>query len=340
MESIRNIGIVDFDLLTTKQLCYYNFGILLLSSYYLERGIKPRLILNLSYDNLKKYEKIYIFKDYKTSILPINVIQNFYSLPIEEYGEGIPDAPSLPPLDGLIYTKIKTDIYKPLLFYIEQGGKTFTLKRDWPSKYYPTKIFFEGEDGEVLLRDMKNQGPILVYDEPTIFFNTEEGQKKMTELLEKCKIRFVKPIHIGVIEPKFYDTLFKSTRIINIKENLYAYHGDPYLKDFVDWLEENQILGYLKVAVKTSNGVKWIRYKGGRIYGNYRFKDNDEEGPNGIASKENLSVRNDWFATKRSSNRYQRNRDRASEEERRKYLPSELSKRRKRRQKLKRKCFR
>ena len=96
----------------------------------------------------------------------------------------------------------------------------------------------------------------------------------------------------------------------------------------------------LKVAVKTSNGVKWIRYKGGRIYGNYRFKDNDEEGPNGIASKENLSVRNDWFATKRSSNHYQRNRDRASEEERRKYLPSELSKRRKRRQKLKRKCFR
>ena len=64
MESIKNIGIVDFDLLTTKQLCYYNLGVLLLSSYYLERGIKPRLILNLSYDNLKKYKKIYIFKDY------------------------------------------------------------------------------------------------------------------------------------------------------------------------------------------------------------------------------------------------------------------------------------
>ena len=51
------IGILDWDLLSTKKFCNYNFGVLLVSSYYLEQGIKCRLILDISYDNLKKYNK-------------------------------------------------------------------------------------------------------------------------------------------------------------------------------------------------------------------------------------------------------------------------------------------
>ena len=106
---MESIGIVDFDFLSTKKLCNYNFGVLLVSSYYLKQGLKIRLILELSHENLMKYDKIYMFKDYKTKIKPINLIKDYYSLPVEEYGEGFDNRPLLPNLPDLIYTPIKTD---------------------------------------------------------------------------------------------------------------------------------------------------------------------------------------------------------------------------------------
>ena len=100
------IGILDWDLLSTKKFCNYNFGVLLVSSYYLEQGIKCRLILDISYDNLKKYNKIFVFKDYKTKSVPLNFIPKYLFLPIEEYGEGFPNRPQFPDLPKIIYTKI------------------------------------------------------------------------------------------------------------------------------------------------------------------------------------------------------------------------------------------
>ena len=74
------IGILDWDLLSTKKFCNYNFGVLLVSSYYLEQGIKCRLILDISYDNLKRYNKIFVFKDYKTKSVPLNFIPKYLFL--------------------------------------------------------------------------------------------------------------------------------------------------------------------------------------------------------------------------------------------------------------------
>lgn len=319
------VGVIDFDLISTKKLCYYNLGVLLVSSYYLAQGKKIRLIVNLDYENLCKYSKIYVFKDYKTKIYPINLIDNYYSLPIEEYGEGFPNKDLFPNLPDLVYVSLKTDIYKPIIYYIKNGGQAFQLDKSWHDNFKPTKIFFE-KDEELLLREEPKGRRLLIYDEPVLFFTTELGKRKMTEMLKSSIIEFVKPIHIGIIEPKYWDDLFYTKKFIRFKKRLYANDDDPYLSEFVEWCKDNDV-GEIKLTVKTTNGIQQFKKRGGKIYGNYGLKNNDEGETNELASKENISIRHEWYATKRYYESDRSGRDRASETRRRQYLPSEYKKR-------------
>lgn len=324
-----NLGIVDFDFLSTKKLCNYNFGVLLVSSYYLAQGSKVRLIINLSKENLMKYDKIYIFKDYKTKIQPINLIKDYYSLPVEEYGEGFIDKPLLPNLPDLIYTQVKVDIYKPIIHYIKNGGNQFSIDKNWNEKYVPTKFFFMS-DGELLLREEPRTHRLLVYDEPSLFFTTELGRQKMTETLKKSIIKFVKPLRIGIVEPSYWQEIFTNNHLVDFKDSLYANEEDPYLEEFLNWCAKSENGKNVKVAIKTSEGIKWFKRKGGKVYGNYRdyqLKRYDEERTGNTSSEENLSTRYEWFTTKRPAKNYRRRRERTGEEERRKYLPSEYERR-------------
>lgn len=326
-----NIGVIDFDFLSTKTLCAYSFGVLLVSSYYQIRGSKVRLIIDLSYENLTKYDKIYIFKDYKTKIYPINLIKDYYSLPVEEYGEGFENRPLFPDLPDLIYTPLSIDIYKPILMYIERGGGQFKLDEHWPkANFLPAKIFFEHE-GEILLREEPKHKKLWILDDPAIFFIHPLGEQKMTEITKKSIIRFVKPLRIGIVEPKHYRWLIDTNRIIQFKHRLYAYEDDPYLNDFIEFCKNEPTSGYIKIAIKTATGIKWFKKRGGKIYGEYGNsgpKNPNEEGIDNITSKENISIRREWFTTKRHSERNRRSREGASEKERRKYLPSEYERRR------------
>ena len=329
------IGIMDFDLISTSQLCNFNYGVLLLSSYYLEQGLKVRLIINLSYDNLSKYSKIYIFKDYKTKVMPINLIRNYYSLPVEEYGEGFPNRPNLPNIPDLTYTKLRTDIYKPLLFYINNGGKKFSLGPDWTEKYTPTYLFFE-KDKEIMLREEPVAKRLLLYDDPLLCFATTFRRNKMTELLKRCKIKFVKPLRISAVSPKYFDFILNNTHLVGIKSNLFADESDKYFYKFLDWASANELTNSV-IPVRVGDDVKWLKFKGGKNYGNFkdnRFERDDEGRTNDSPSEENISVRSQWFTAKRHTEIDRPNRNRVGEKERRKYLPSEISKRRRYRKKL------
>ena len=324
-----NIGLIDFDFLSTKKLCNYNFGVLLVSSYYLEQGSKVRLIINLNRDNLLQYDKIYIFKDYKTRIQPVNLIKDYYSLPVEEYGEGFLNRPLYPTLPNLIYTRIRTDIYKPIIYYIKNGGEKFSLDEKWRDEYFPTKIFFD-LDGEMLLREIPTKKKLLIYDDPSIFFTTELGKQKMTELLKKSIIKFVKPLRIGIIPSENWEYMFSQKRIVSFKQRLYGKEDDPYLDSFVDWVVNGNVNGKIKIAIQTKDGLKWFKRQGGNIYGNYgnyRLKRDDKTRANDSTSKEDISIGYEWFTTKRFTKNNRRSRERASETQRRKYLPSEYERR-------------
>lgn len=323
------IGIIDLDFISTREFCNYNFGVLLVSSYYLEQGLKVRLIIDLTYENLSKYDKIYIFKDYKTKIKPINLIKNYYLLPVEEYGEGFINKPLLPDLPNLIYTQVKTDVYKPILTYLRKGGTAFKLSPKWKESYVPSKIFFHS-DGELLLREEPRKGRLLIYDEPSIFFTTDLGQEKLTEMLKKSIIKFVKPLHITEIPKRYWGEIFETGQIVGIKDNLYAYETDKELDCFIKWAIENQSIKNLTMAIKTVNDVKWFKKRGGELYGNYRnnyFERNAEEGFRNNATKENFSTWHEWSSTKRFAKDNRTNRERTCQKERSKYLPSQYGRR-------------
>ena len=323
------VGIIDFDFISTKEFCNYNFGVLLVSSYYLEQGLKVRLIIDLTYENLSKYNKIYIFKDYKTKIKPINLIKNYYLLPVEEYGEGFENKPLFPDLPNLIYTQVKTDIYQPILTYLKQGGKAFKLNSKWKENYFPSKIFFYS-DKELLLREEPRPGRLLVYDNPLIFFTSSLGQAKLTEMLKKSIIKFVKPIHITQIPKEYWNLIFSSKRFVGIVDALYAYEDDEVLIDFVKWSIDNTTIKRLTVAIKTAEGVKWFKKRGGKIYGNYRsnqFTRDVQKGLRNNITKENISTWYDGSSTKRFVKNNRPNRKRINQKERSKYLPSEYQRR-------------
>lgn len=324
------IGIIDWDLLSTKRFCNYNFGVLLVSSYYLEQGVKCRLILNTSYENLQKYKKIYIFKDYKTLNVPINTIKRYMSLPIEEYGEGFADRPLIPDLPEIIYTKVNTDIYKPILYYIQQGGKNFSIDPKWRSQFFPSKLFFERE-GELLLREEGLRRYMYIYDDPLLFFNTALGKEMMAKIKKHSIIRFVKPVCISKIEPENWEWLFNNAIIGDLKKNLYALEEDVYWKEFYQWFQTHDISGDIKIVVKTKTGdVKTLNKKGGKIYGDYGIERNDERTTNYTSSKKDIPVGYEWVTTKRYNESNQRSRKRARKTQRSKYLPSEQAKRRRR----------
>ncbi len=307
------VGIIDFDLLSTKTLCAYNYGVLLVSSYYKLRGSKVRLIIDLKPENLKQYSKIYIFKDYKTNFFPVNLIPGYYSLPVEEYGSGFRNRPLLPKLLELEYTPLSTEIYAPLLYYLKKGGKQFKMSKSWHGeRYTPAMIFFENE-GELLLREEPKRKRMLLFDEPLIFFNTELGEKKMTELKKKSIIRFIRPLRIGLVEPRFWEELFTDGKIVMFKKNLYSINGDKYLLDFIDWCKgQEEDIGKIKIIIKTEQGTKWFEFKGGKIYGNYGIEKPNEEGVDDASAEENISTRCEWFATKRFSSIYREDRKRTS----------------------------
>lgn len=326
---MRLIGIIDFDFISTRELCSYNFGVLLTSSYYKIQGSKVRLIIDLKYDNLLKYDKIYIFKSYKTKVYPINLIENYYSLPVEEYGEGFENRPLFPDLPNFIYTPINMDVYMPIINYIERGGKNFLLSKKWSTSFKPTLLFFEHEE-EVIAREYPKNRRLLLYDNPLILFNTEIGAQKL-KLLERNghQIKFIKPIRIGLVSPAIYDWLSRTKLIVGFQNDLYAEEDDKYLEEFMEWCRQTESPITLTLLIKTKNGIDRFSKRGGKIYERKTIKKFNTEGTTTKNAEITNTTRVEWF-TKRESNkrsRADRERDYKEKERRRRFLPSEYEKR-------------
>ena len=152
----------------------------------------------------------------------------------------------------------------------------------------------------------------------------------MTEMLKSSIIKFVKPLRIGIIQPSEWNQLFKTTKIVGFKDRLYAYEGDPYLQEFIQWCQNNDVGQKITIAIKTDNEIMWFKKRGGKIYGNYgnnQSKRNDKERIRNSTSEENLSIRYEWFTTKRPIKNNRLSREGISKKEGRKYLPSEYAKR-------------
>ena len=329
IENKNTIGIIDMDFLSTRELRNFNFGVLLVASYYQVRGPKARLIIDLNYDNLSKYKRIFVFKSYKTKIHPINLIKDYYTLPVEEYGEGFPGRPLFPSLPEIIFTPVQTDIYKPIMEYMKQGGKKFTMSPKWQPNVHPTMLFFE-QDGEILSREYPKKSRLLVYDDPLIILNTDVGLSTVKSLKSKKKaIKLVKPIRIGKVSPDLYDWLFTSRTILSFQEDLYAEDGDEYLEAFLEWCRTSNNCKETTVLIKTSVGIDRFRKRGGRIYERKTIKEFEPTAAQGQDERNFNTSGSNWDTRERRAERDReaRKRDLKERRIRRRYLPSSYRKR-------------
>ena len=83
INSTTTIGLLDYDLLRTKNYIVPNYDVGVIYAYYKNnKNVSIRLISSLSYNNLNQYDKIYLFKTSKSLPHPSGLIKNYYKLPI------------------------------------------------------------------------------------------------------------------------------------------------------------------------------------------------------------------------------------------------------------------
>ena len=94
---VKNIGLMDYDVLRTKYYVAPNYDLSLVYNYLKQdKNLNVRLISSPSPANLEQYDKIYVFKQSQFIPHPSGFIKDYYKLPIEEYGPGFIDKPLRP----------------------------------------------------------------------------------------------------------------------------------------------------------------------------------------------------------------------------------------------------
>jgi hypothetical protein len=239
------IGLIDLDLLFTKELSQPNYELCAFATYLKQQKIGARLILDTSLKNLKRYNKIYIFKSHKYTPGPAQVIREYYKINAEEYGEGFLLRPLHPDIPELFYITPETEIYLPLVNFLEKnpGNRKYKLKNiSWFYKYKLVK-HFNVVDGEVLVRlpipvQDKN---VLIYDDPLLFFKTERGKAALRTLTETKIVQFATPLDISELsEESDYEILMREPRLATLRKNLYSSRQNHNMKKFFGWLEKNR----------------------------------------------------------------------------------------------------
>ena len=239
------IGLIDLDLLFTKELSQPNYELCAFATYLKQQKIGARLILDTSLQNLKRYNKIYIFKSHKYTPGPAQVIKEYYKIDAEEYGEGFLLRPLHPDIPELFYITPETDIYHPLVNYLEKNPKVRKYKLKNTTWFYRYKLVkhFNVVDGEVLVRlpiptQAKN---VLIYDDPLLFFNNERGRIALKTLVETKIVQFATPLDISKLsDEEDYETLMREPRLATLRKNLYSSQQNQNMKSFFGWLERNK----------------------------------------------------------------------------------------------------
>lgn len=119
---------------------------------------------------------------------------------------------------------------------------------------------------------------MYIYDNPLLFFNSDVGIEKMTEIKNNSIIKFVKPICISKIEPKYWAWLFNNKTIRGFKNSLYGIEDDPYWMEFYEWIQDHHTPGNIKITIKTKTGkVETLKNKEGRFMETIDLKEMTKE---------------------------------------------------------------
>ena len=245
---VTSIGLMDYD--TIRQRKYrgpnYDLGI---TYAYLKKNINlsVRLISAPSLNNLKQYDKIYVFKQDIKLAHPASYIPEYYSLPIEEFGPGFANRPLRP---YLLETKTLLPDFScynsMILFSLNKPTHRIAWQIDKKTKggKYQHVRLYEQFEGEWLKRDYPQPGRIVCYDNPNDILNDPQKFTYYEELVNnKRNILFAHPLDVAQVnDTTILERVFNERKFSGIRKKMIA----TSLNDKVQWLINNRLTGVNK----------------------------------------------------------------------------------------------
>lgn len=240
---VTQIGLMDYDALRQRYYIVPNYDLSLVYAYLKnDKNLNVRLISSPYIDNLKQYDKIYVFKQSPFMPHPSGWIKDYYKLPIEEFGPGFINKPLRPYFTETRYMEPDCSCYNNMILYSLSKPKSRLAwridKKARGGKYQPLRLYeeFEGED---LKKDFPTSKYGMIYDDPVDILNNKDKWEYYNSLLEKGhRFLFAQTVDISrVNDTILLERVMNETKYANFRHRLIA----SKINDNVEWLV-NQVL--------------------------------------------------------------------------------------------------
>lgn len=261
---IRQIGLLDYDTLRTRYYTAPNYDLGILYAYLKQdKNINVRLISSLYPTNLKQYDKIYIFKQSKFIPHPSGYIQNYYKLPIEEYGTGFYEKPLRPFLLETRDMLPDFSCYNNMLrFSMDKPGNKIAWRIDKQAKggkYKPLRLY-EPFQGEELKKDYPTNKYNILYDDPVDILNNKEKFRYISELKNKgYRFLFAHPLDISLLkDTNIIEQVFLNSKYAFYRKRIIATRINDNVEWLIDKVLKKQISQTRTIMVKlpTEDGLE------------------------------------------------------------------------------------
>jgi len=245
------IGLVDYDVLRQRWYKTPNYDLGVMYAYYRnDKNVSVRLVSSLSYNNLAQYDKIYVFKQSTRLPHPSSVIQNYYKLPVEEFGPGFMQKPARPFMRETQFLEPDFTCYNNMLmFSLEHPSHKIAWKIDKmviKSKYKPLRLYEVIEDEE-LKKDFPTSKYHCIYDNPLDILNNKDKWDYYNQLLDKGhKFMFAQTLDISQLnDTNILEQVLNSSKYASMRKTLYA----TEINEVISWLVEKIISKECKKSV-------------------------------------------------------------------------------------------
>lgn len=170
-QTVTNIGLLDYDTIINRLYTAPNYDLGVTYAYLRQdKNLNVRLVTSLFANNLKQYDKIYIFRQSHFLSPPAATIANYNYYSMEEYGPGFFDKPLRPFQEETRFLQPDFTCYNNMLKFSMDRPKYPTSWRidKWAKgpTYKPIRLY-EMFNGEELKKDYPIERYNIIYDDPT-----------------------------------------------------------------------------------------------------------------------------------------------------------------------------
>lgn len=250
-KTITNIGLLDYDTTITRYYIAPNYDLGVTYAYLKkDKNINVRLISSLGLNNLKQYDKIYIFKQTRLTSPPMATIIGYAYLPMEEYGPGFYNKPLRPFQEETRFTQPDFTCYNNMLrFSLEKPNHYLSWRMNRNAKggkYKPIRLY-EEVNGEELKKDFPTERYNMIYDDPAdIILNPEKLEYYMSFLKKHYVFAHAQAFDVGrVNDTNILERVMTEREFAPFRRKMIA----SKLGDGFQWLVSNALSNNFKKGI-------------------------------------------------------------------------------------------